>query len=57
MRTSLLGDATGTSPKFAGTMKRAIETFLGAKGIRLECDTKGHGGVRILVYRLRGGHD
>jgi len=53
MRTSLLGDATGTSPNFASTMKRAIETFLGAKGIRLECDTKGHG-VRILVYRLRG---
>jgi len=24
MRTSLLGDATGTSPKFASTMKRAI---------------------------------
>jgi len=57
MRTSLLGDATGTSPKFASTIKRAIETFLGAKGIRLECDTMGHGGVRILVYRLRGGHN
>jgi len=54
MCTSLLGDATGTSPKFASTMKRAIEMFLGAKGIQLECDTKGHGGVRILVYRLRG---
>jgi len=53
LRTSL-GDATGTSPKFASTMKKAIETFLRAKGIRLECDTKGHGGVRILVYRLRG---
>jgi len=51
MRTSLLGDATEINPNFASTMWRAIETFLGAKGIRLECDTKGHVGGRILVYR------
>ena len=56
LRTSL-GDATGTSPKFASTMKKAIETFLRAKGIRLECDAKGQGGeqgVKITCIPLEG---
>ena len=56
MRT-LLGEPTGTSPKFARMMKGAIETFLKAKGIRLEGDSEGQGGeqgVKITCIPLEG---
>jgi hypothetical protein len=56
MRT-LLGEPTGTSPKFASMMKEAIETFLRAKGIRLECDSEEQGveqGVKITCIPLEG---
>lgn len=56
MRT-LLGEPTGTSPKFASMMKGAIETFLREKGIRLECDSEGQGGeqgVKITCIPLEG---
>ena len=54
MRT-LLGEPTGTSPKFASMMKEAIETFLRAKEIQLECDTEGQEqGVKITCIPLEG---
>jgi len=45
MRT-LVGEPTGTSPKFARMIKEAIETLLRAKEIGLECDTWGRWGAR-----------
>ena len=61
MRT-LLGEPTGTSPKFASMMKGAIETFLKGKGIRLECDGEGQDGegqggeaaVKVTCIPLEG---
>jgi hypothetical protein len=56
MRT-LLGEPTGTSPKFASMMKGAIETFLREKGIRLEGDGEGQEreqGVKITCIPLEG---
>ena len=56
MRT-LLGEPTGTSPKFASMMKGAIETFLRKKGVRLEGDSEGNEGeqgVKITCIPLEG---
>ena len=56
MRT-LLGEPTGTSPKFASMMKGAIEAFLKEKGLRLEADSEGRAGeqgVKITCIPLEG---
>lgn len=56
MRT-LLGEPTGTSPKFASMMKEAIEVFLKEKGIRLASDgdgKEGEQGAKITCIPLEG---
>jgi hypothetical protein len=56
MRT-LLGEPTGTSPRFASMMKGAVETFLREKGVRLEGDEEGKAdeqGVKITCIPLEG---
>ena len=56
MRT-LLGEPTGTSPKFASMMKGAVEAFLKEKGIPLEADSEGREGeqgAKITCIPLEG---
>ena len=56
MRT-LLGEPTGTSPKFAGMMKGAVEAFLREKGVRLDADgevNEGEQGTKITCIPLEG---
>jgi len=58
MRT-LLGEPTGTSPKFASMMKGAVEAFLREQGIRLQTDGErregeGEQGVKITCIPLEG---
>ena len=36
-----MGEPTGTSPKFAGMIKSAVEVFLREKGVRLEAYGEG----------------
>lgn len=40
----LLGEPTGTSPKFAGMMKGAVEALLRETGVRLEAGGEGKEG-------------
>ena len=54
----LLGEPTGTSPKFVSTMKKAVGAFLREKGMRLEAGGDGKEGeqeAKITCIPLEGG--